>query len=219
MRVKRGISMKNKFFTKMCVAAAVMVLSTVMLVGCGNDTQRSSDEVITEEESQPDVEGMVHLGSSDDVNDFIDEVYGAVSSDILPQSLTTSELGLDDADTIEYHTGLVDLDGIEGVYLSEPMMSSVAYSAIYVRTNDDADGNASGMARAIAIRDAIMENVDPSKWVCVTAEKQSAVILGNDVFFVMGAPETVDAVMENVINSANARNMSVSDTVEKTNPL
>jgi hypothetical protein len=203
----------------MCVVAAVMVLSTVMLAGCGNDTQRSSDEVITEEESQPDVEGMVHLSSSDDVNDFIDEVYGAVSSDILPQSLTTSELGLDDADTIEYHTGLVDLDGIEGVYLSEPMMSSVAYSAIYVRTNDDANANVSGMARAIAIRDAIMENVDPSKWVCVTAEKQSAVILGNDVFFVMGAPETVDAVMENVINSANARNMSVSDTVEKTNPL
>jgi hypothetical protein len=64
-----------------------------------------------------------------------------------------------------------------------------------------------------------MENVDPSKWVCVTAQKQSAVILGNDVFFVMGAPETVDAVMENAINSAKARNMSVSDTVEKTNPL
>jgi hypothetical protein len=118
---------------------------------------------------------------------------------------------LDDADTIEYHTGLVDLDAVEGIYLSEPMMSSVAYSAIYVRTTDDADST--------TIRDTIMENVDPSKWVCVTAEKQSAVILGNDVFFVMGAPETVDAVMENVINSAKSRNMTVSDTVEKTNPL
>jgi hypothetical protein len=90
-------------------------------------------------------------------------------------------------------------------------MSSVAYSAIYVRTTDDADST--------TIRDTIMENVDPSKWVCVTAEKQSAVILGNDVFFVMGAPETVDAVMENVINSAKSRNMTVSDIVEKTNPL
>jgi hypothetical protein len=206
--------MKNKFFTKMCAVTVVLSLSMAMLAGCGSN-DRNSDEVITEEESQPDVSGMVHLESSDDVNAFIDEVYGAVSSDILPSSLMTSELGLDDADTIEYHTGLVDLDGIEGVYLSEPMMSSVAYSAIYVRTNDDADA----MTRATAIRDEIMENVDPSKWVCVTAEKQSAIIIGNDVFFVMGAPETVDAVMENVINSANARNMSVSDTVEKTNPL
>jgi hypothetical protein len=210
--------MKNKFFTKMCAVTVVLSLSMAMLAGCGSN-DRNSDEVITEEESQPDVSGMVHLESSDDVNAFIDEVYGAVSSDILPSSLMTSELGLDDADTIEYHTGLVDLDGIEGVYLSEPMMSSVAYSAIYVRTNDDADAMASAMTRATAIRDEIMENVDPSKWVCVTAEKQSAIIIGNDVFFVMGAPETVDAVMENVINSANARNMSVSDTVEKTNPL
>jgi hypothetical protein len=181
-----------------------------MLAGCGTDTNRSSDEVITEEENA-DVTGMVHLENGDDVNAFIDEVYGAVSSDMLPASLMTNELGVDDADTIEYHTGLVDLDGIEGIYLSEPMMSSVAYSAIYVRTNDNAD--------AKVIRDEIMENVNPSKWVCVTAEKQSAVILGNDVFFVMGAPETVDTVMENAINSAKTRNMSVSDTVEKTNPL
>jgi hypothetical protein len=203
--------MKNKIFARICTVTAVMALSAALLAGCGTDTGRSSDEVITEEESQPDVTGMVHLESSDDVSAFIDEVYGAVSSDILPSSLATTELSLDDADTIEYHTGLVDLDAVEGIYLSEPMMSSVAYSAIYVRTTDDADST--------TIRDTIMENVDPSKWVCVTAEKQSAVILGNDVFFVMGAPETVDAVMENVINSAKSRNMTVSDTVEKTNPL
>jgi hypothetical protein len=202
--------MKNKILTKTLMVALALSFSMAMLVGCATDTGRSSDEVITEEE-KPDVSGMVHLENSDDVNAFIDEVYGAVSSDILPSSLMTNELGIDDADTIEYHTGLVNLDGIEGIYLSEPMMSSVAYSAIYVRTNDAADSE--------TIRNEIMENVDPSKWVCVTAEKQSAVILGNDVFFVMGAPETVDAVMENAINSAKARNMSVSDTVEKTNPL
>jgi hypothetical protein len=202
--------MKKKIFTKIFIAAAALTISMTMLAGCGTDTNRSSDEVITEEENA-DVTGMVHLENGDDVNAFIDEVYGAVSSDMLPASLMTNELGVDDADTIEYHTGLVDLDGIEGIYLSEPMMSSVAYSAIYVRTNDNAD--------AKVIRDEIMENVNPSKWVCVTAEKQSAVILGNDVFFVMGAPETVDTVMENAINSAKTRNMSVSDTVEKTNPL
>jgi hypothetical protein len=202
--------MKNKSLAKTFMAALAITFSMAMLAGCGTDTGRSSDEVITEEE-KPDISGMVHLENSDDVNAFIDEVYGAVSSDMLPSSLMTSELGIDDADTIEYHTGLVNLDGIEGIYLSEPMMSSIAYSAIYVRTNEDAD--------AAAIRDEIMENVDPAKWVCVTAQKQSAVILGNDVFFVMGAPETVDAVMENAINSAKTRNMNVSDTVEKTNPL
>jgi hypothetical protein len=209
--VKREeLMMKKKILTKTIITAVTLTLSMAVLSGCGSDTGRTSDEVITEEENN-DVTGMVHLEGADDVNAFIDEVYGAVSEDMLPSSLMTNELSLDDADTIEYHTGLVDLDGIEGIYLSEPMMSSVAYSAIYVRTNDTAD--------AQAIRDAIMENVNPSKWVCVTAEKQSAVILGNDVFFVMGAPETVDAVMENAIASAASRSMSVSDTVERTNPL
>jgi hypothetical protein len=203
--------MRKRKAVKLCMAAFALTLSMVMLAGCGNDTDRSSDEVITEEEQQPDVTGMVHLESSDDVNAFIDEVYGAVSSDILPSSLATTELSVDDADTIEYHTGLVDLEGVEGIYLSEPMMSSIAYSAIYVRTTDDAD--------AEALMNEIMENVDPSKWVCVTAENQSAVVLGNDVFFVMGAPETVDAVMESAIASAKTRNMSVSDTTNKTNPL
>jgi hypothetical protein len=202
--------MRDKIFSKSFTVVAVLALSMAVLSGCGGDTGRSSDEVIIDEQT-PDVSGMVHLEGSDEVNEFIDEVYGAVSSDILPSSLATTELGIDDADTIEYHTGLANLEGVEDIYLSEPMMSSIAYSAVYVRTTDEAD--------AASIRDDIMENVDPSKWVCVTAQKQSAVILGNDVFFVMGAPETVDAVMENAINSAKARNMSVSDTVEKTNPL
>lgn len=202
--------MRDKIFCKSFTVVAVLALSMAVLSGCGGDTGRSSDEVIIDEQT-PDVSGMVHLEGSDEVNEFIDEVYGAVSSDILPSSLATTELGIDDADTIEYHTGLANLEGVEDIYLSEPMMSSIAYSAVYVRTTDEAD--------AASIRDDIMENVDPSKWVCVTAQKQSAVILGNDVFFVMGAPETVDAVMENAINSAKARNMSVSDTVEKTNPL
>jgi hypothetical protein len=201
---------KRNIFYKTFMAAVLVAFSMSMLAGCGTDTGRSSDEVITEEEDR-DTAGMVHLESSDDVNSFIDEVYGAVSEDILPSSLATTELSLNDEDTIEYHTGIVNLDGIDGIYLSEPMMSSVAYSAIYVRTDDSAD--------AQAIRDELMEKVNPSKWVCVTAEKQSAVVIGNDVFFVMGAPETVDSVMENAINSAQTRGMKVSDTVERTNPL
>jgi hypothetical protein len=180
---------KRNIFYKTFMAAVLVAFSMSMLAGCGTDTGRSSDEVITEEEDR-DTAGMVHLESSDDVNSFIDEVYGAVSEDILPSSLATTELSLNDEDTIEYHTGIVNLDGIDGIYLSEPM-----------------------------IRDELMEKVNPSKWVCVTAEKQSAVVIGNDVFFVMGAPETVDSVMENAINSAQTRGMKVSDTVERTNPL
>lgn len=123
----------------------------------------------------------------------------------------TSELDLGDADMLSYHTGLTNLDGIEGVYLSESMISSTAYSAVYIRTTDDAD--------AEGIRKQLMDNINPAKWVCVSAEQQYAVILGNDIFFVMGHQDTASEVLAKAVAAAESRDMKVSDTLEKANPV
>lgn len=202
--------MKNRTMVrKIGIAVMIMTLSMSMLTGCGKSGDRSSDEVSTEENA--DTAGMVHLNSVDEVSAFIDEVYEGVAEDLLPMEVMTTELDLGDADMLSYHTGLTDLEGIEGVYLSESMMTSTAYSAVYIRTTDEAD--------AQSIRQQIMDNIDPAKWVCVTAEQEYAVILGNDVFFVMGYQDTASAVLEKAIAAAEARNMKVSDTIEKTNPI
>lgn len=194
---------------KIGIAAIVMTLSLSMLTGCGNSGDRTSDEVSTEENA--DTAGMVHLNSVDEVSAFMDEVYGGVAEDLLPMEVQTTELDLGDTDMISYHTGLSDLDGIEGIYLSESMMSSTAYSAVYIRTTDEAD--------AEAIRKQLMDNINPAKWVCVTAEQQYAVLLGNDIFFVMGHQDTASAVLEKAIAAAESRNMKVSDKLEKANPI
>ncbi|MDE7184187.1 MAG: hypothetical protein K2O40_06880, partial [Lachnospiraceae bacterium] len=121
---------KRTMMNKIGIAAIVMALSLSMLTGCGNRSDRTSDEVSTEENT--DTAGMVHLNSVDEVSAFMDEVYGGVAEDLLPMEVTTTELDLGDTDMISYHTGLSDLDGIEGIYLSESMMSSTAYSAVYI---------------------------------------------------------------------------------------
>ncbi len=200
---------KRIMMNKIGIAAIVMTLSLSMLTGCGNSGDRTSDEVSTEENA--DTAGMVHLNSVDEVSAFMDEVYGGVAEDLLPMEVQTTELDLGDTDMISYHTGLSDLDGIEGIYLSESMMSSTAYSAVYIRTTDEAD--------AEAIRKQLMDNINPAKWVCVTAEQQYAVLLGNDIFFVMGHQDTASAVLEKVIAAAESRNMKVSDKLEKANPI
>ena len=200
--------MKKKTIAgKAGVMILTLVLSMAMLTGCGGDTNRNSDEVTTEQAA--DSAGMVHLESAEEVNAFMDEVYAGVAKELLPMNVTTTELDLNDADMIEYHTGLVNLTGIEGVYLSESMISSVAYSAIYIRTNEEADTE--------VLRQMLMDNINPSKWVCVTAEKEYAVILGNDLFFVMGSQDTAEAVLNQAIAAAQSRNMKVSDTLEKEN--
>ncbi len=200
---------KRIMMNKIGIAAIVMTLSLSMLTGCGNSGDRTSDEVSTEENA--DTAGMVHLNSVDEVSAFMDEVYGGVAEDLLPREVSTTELDLGDTDMISYHTGLSDLDGIEGIYLSESMMSSTAYSAVYIRTTDEAD--------AEAIRKQLMDNINPAKWVCVTAEQQYAVLLGNDIFFVMGHQDTASAVLEKAIAAAESRNMKVSDKLEKANPI
>ena len=200
---------KRIMMNKIGIAAIVMTLSLSMLTGCGNSGDRTSDEVSTEENA--DTAGMVHLNSVDEVSAFMDEVYGGVAEDLLPMEVQTTELDLGDTDMISYHTGLSDLDGIEGIYLSESMMSSTAYSAVYIRTTDEAD--------AEAIRKLLMDNINLAKWVCVTAEQQYAVLLGNDIFFVMGHQDTASAVLEKAIAAAESRNMKVSDKLEKANPI
>ena len=121
------------------------------------------------------------------------------------------ELDLQDVDTVSYHTGLTDLSQIEGITISEPMMSSVAYSVVYIRTKEGADTE--------QIRQTLMDNVNPAKWLCVTAEKQIAGRFGDDIFFVMAAADTADLVYGEAVKIAEARTMTVEEALEKTNPM
>lgn len=211
MDIEKGrLHMKKKtVFGKFGMAAMVLALSLAMLTGCGNKDDRNSDEVQSDE--TVDSTGMVHLDSAEDVFAFMEEVYGGVAEDLLPMSVETNELDLNDMDMISYHTGLTDVTGIEGIYLSESMMSSTAYSAIYIRTSEDAD--------AEQIRQQLMDNINPAKWVCVTAEKEYGVLFGNDIFFVMGAQDTANEVLNKATAAAKSRDMRISEVSEKTNPI
>lgn len=194
---------------RLVTALAVTLAAAMLMTGCGNDTGRSSDEVITDER---DADGMVHLENADEVSAFFEEIYGTVGKDQLPMGLSTTELDINDADAISYHTGLTDLTGIDSIYLSESMVGSIAYSAVYITTNEEAD--------AQLIRQTVFDNVNPSKWICVTAEKEIAANFGADVFFVMGSSDTVDLVYTAAVKAAQNRNMIVSDEIlEKTNPM
>ena len=194
----------------------VLIMSMVIgtLAGCNGNNGRNSDEVTTEQ----NLEGMVHLENADAVSAFFEEVYSKVPNDLLPGNIETTQLDLSDADVVGYNTGFADFGNgdaissqIEGIYVSESMIGSVAYSAIYIRTKDEAD--------AEMIWNTLMENVNASKWICVTAQKEISAVFGNDIFFVMGAQDTADAVYAEAKKAAQSRGMSVSEAKEKINPV
>ncbi|MDO4564494.1 MAG: hypothetical protein Q4C04_02625 [Clostridia bacterium] len=98
-----------------------------------------------------------------------------------------TNVDLSDADTAAYFLGLSDLTGIrEAVYI-EPMMSSIAFSAVLIELEDGADVE--------TIKQAIVTDINESKWICVTANKLSANHSGNLIFFVMGDSELVENYM------------------------
>lgn len=193
--------MKRKM---LCVMMSMVLMG--MAVGCGTGGDRNPDEVTTE---AADKEEMVHLESAEDVAAFFEEVYQAVGENNLPSSLTTTELDLSDADMISYQAGLSDTSQIAGITMSEPMMSSIAYSAVYVRTADGADTD--------SIAQEMMENINPAKWLCVEAQKQLVATIGSDVFYIMAESVNVDNVMGEVKNYAEKNNMSLTIINEKTN--
>lgn len=108
-------------------------------------------------------------------------VTDAVPADQLPMSLTEIEVT---SDLAESFLGTSDIDYKEALAM-EPMMSSVAFSVVLVRMNDEAD-----------VEDAmtkISSTINPRKWICVEAENVIVESRG-DVILVVMANEPAELI-------------------------
>lgn len=92
-------------------------------------------------------------------------------------------------------TGLKSNDNIEWIVASEPMMSSQAFSAVAIKVKDGSNVD--------TIKQEIFNNVDMSKWICVTAEKLYLTNNGNVIFFVMSDADWAKIVYDNFKNYVN----------------
>lgn len=131
--------------------------------------------------------------SADDAAAFIDANVYSQCPDVLPMMTRTTVLSTDDMDTISYNTGLTDTSGITDVILSESGVGSIAYSLVFLRT----DGT-----NTAEIQTALGESINPSKWICVTAEYIASVTLDNDIILIMGSKDQVDTIMNAVTSAA-----------------
>lgn len=92
-------------------------------------------------------------------------------------------------------TGLKSNDNIEWVVASEPMMSSQAFSAVALKLKDGSNVE--------TIKQEILDNVNMSKWICVSAEKLYITNNGNVVFFIMADTDWAKIVYDNFKNYVN----------------
>ena len=142
------------------------------------------------------------INSAEDLTALIDQIYSGVSIEM--PMLMTQELDMTDTETVKYFTGLENIDNVEYVVASEPMMTSQAYSLVLVKVKDGVNAD--------AVAKTMNENINTRKWICVTAEKVYTAASGNVICLVMTNTETAQTVFESFKTLAG----SVGEVYERT---
>lgn len=96
-------------------------------------------------------------------------------------NLETQEISIKDETQVKAYTGLKSNKDIEKIVVSEPLMSSQAYSAVTVKVKSGANIE--------EIKKEMLENINMSKWICVSAEKMYITNNENTIFMVMSSED------------------------------
>ena len=124
------------------------------------------------------------INSAEDLNTLVDNIYAGVTIEM--PGVMTQPVDVTDKDAVSYMTGLENGDELEYLVVSEPMMSSQAYSMVIAKVKSGV--NASKVAQTMK------DNIDTRKWICVSAEQLYSTNSGDVVFLIMTNKELADAV-------------------------
>lgn len=168
-------TMKNqRKLSKIFLITAVIVLSAFCLLGCGGGGN--------EEENA--LEDMALL-------DIIDKIYEITPVDL---SVYSDNIDITDPDTMSAYTGLTNLDHVKEAAISEAMISSQAYSMVLVRADDD--------SAAANIANEMKSGINPSKWVCVTADDLQVVSYRDVILLFMVSSDLSETITSQQIVDA-----------------
>ena len=159
----------------------------------GDNTMMNGDETGGIDGEMTQFEPVTEINNADDAVNFIAANVYSKCADAVPMMTETRILSKDDLESVTYNTGLTDVTGIHDIILSESMVGSFAYSLVMLRT----DGTSTAQ-----LQQAMNEQINPAKWVCVAAEAVRSVTLDDDVLLVMGGAEQVDTIMNAVTEAA-----------------
>ena len=157
-----------------------------------NDPVASDDGVASDPGMEVTPESGVALTPDAELSGMVDKIYEAYPVELM--MLTTNAVDLNDASWCTYHTGLTADQAalVDAAVYSESLTGSQAYSLVLLRVKDEAN--------AQTVADAVLDNVQMNKWVCVMADKARVATFGDKVLFVMTNSELtdVDALMDAV---------------------
>ncbi len=148
----------------------------------------------------------ITINSAEDLENLISKVYEG-QEDKIPSSVQTQVIDVKDEVMVKLFTGLDNGDDLQYLVVSEPMISSQAYSFVLATVKEGVDAN--------KIAQTIKDQVDYRKWICVSAEKVYTTSSGNIVCLVMSSEEVAKPIYEKFKTLAGA----VGQEYEKTEQI
>lgn len=139
-----------------------------------------------------DASNLPPIASAEDLTKIVDSIYAGVTDEM--PGVMSQPIDLTDKDMVSSMTGLENGDELEYLVVSEPMMSSQAYSLVVAKVKSGV--NASKVA------ETMKTNINTRKWICVTAEKVYATNSGDVVFLVMTRADLAESVFNSFKNLA-----------------
>ena len=148
---------------------------------------------------------LVTINSAEDLENLISKVYEGQDESI-PSSVQTQEIDVKDEVMVNSFTGLDNGDDLQYLVVSEPMISSQAYSFVLATVKEGVDAN--------KVAETIKDNVNYRKWICVSAEKVYTTSSGNIVCLVMSSEEVAKPIYERFKTLAAAVGQEYEKTEE-----
>lgn len=128
----------------------------------------------------------LNINNAQDLTSLVDKIYDNVTVEM--PDLETQAMDTTDSDMVAMFTGLDSAENIEYLVVSEPLMSSQAYSLVLVKVKEGADAN--------SIAQTMNDNINMAKWVCVSAEKVYTTTSGDIICLVMSDEEKAKSVYD-----------------------
>ncbi len=169
-----------------CLIGGLVVLAGVIFVVTSNKESKTNET----------------LQTAGDIKKMLKTIYKNLASE-LPE-LTTEEINLKESELVESLTGLKSTDDINTLVVSEPVMGSQALEVAVIKTKEKTDVE--------AMKQNIKDNVDMSRWICVSAEKLYVVSSGDVIFMVMADSDWAKSIYDEFVKYVDNK---VGETLEK----
>lgn len=165
---------KNVIIVSIIVILIIVAIVTVVLL-------KNKDK-----EKEP----AIKIETEQDMKDTIDKIYAKLVGKL--PSLQTYTISKEDEVSIQSFTGLKSAENAEIVVVSEPLMSSQAYSLVMVKTTKNADIE--------AMKKEMRDNIDTRKWICVEAESLYITNYEDTIFLIMASEDWAKPVYDEFKN-------------------